>query len=332
VVTASPRTNTVSVLISRSDGTLKAPQKYAADSVADVLVREDLDGDGDRDLATANWDYAEGLGYVSVRLGRGDGTFGTQRRYATGVEGQRAIESGDFDGDGDKDLVTANQASETVSVFKNNGDGSFASARNFAAGDTGSGQDVDRSDLDGDEDEDLVVPDEDLGDDVGGVSVLMNDGNGTFGAPREYTTFQNSADAVLAKDLDGDGDRDLAAADLRRNVVDVYKNGGDGTFALRGSYPVYGEGVNTREGANALTEADFDSDGDTDIATANWGTDNVSVLVNAGDGTLGNPRVFGAGDSPHALVRARMNADSRPDLIVANLGTDDVSVLRNTTR
>jgi len=56
------------------------------------------------------------------------------------------------------------------------------------------------------------------------------------------------------------------------------------------------------------------------------------VLKNAGDGNLGNPRVFGAGVSPGAITRARMNADRKPDLVVANMDSDNVSVPLNTTQ
>ena len=158
--------------------------------------------------------------------------------------------------------------------------------------------------------------------------MLFNDGNGAFGKPHRYGGF--CPHGVLADDLDGDGDHDLAAADFCPHGVLVYENGGDGRFTYQGPYPA-------ASGPYALTEADFDDDGDTDIATANPGSwngsiDNVSVLKNAGDGNLGNPRVFGAGVSPVAITRARMNADRKPDLVVANMDSDNVSVLLNTTQ
>ncbi len=345
LVTANRYSDNVSVLIRRSDGTFRAQQKYAAgDSPEDVIVREDLDGDRDRDLAAANY----GSDDVSVRLGRGDGTFGAQIRYAAGPSGPIAIESGDLDGDGDKDLVTANSGGGhgskpnysifgNVAVFKNRGDGTFRAARNYTAGEAYEPTDVDRSDLDGDGDEDLVVSLDSTRAGDGGVAVLFNDGNGAFGSPKRYGGF--CPKGVLAHDLDGDGDPDLAAADFCEDAVTVYENGGDGRFAYQGSYPV---GEETPQGDTAstpyaLTEFDFDSDGDTDIATANPGSwngfpDNISVLENAGDGTLGNPRVFGAGVSPIAITRARMDADRKPDLVVANFYSDNVSVLRNTTQ
>ena len=323
------------MLVRRHDGTFKAPQRYSAgDTPLDVIAREDLDGDGDRDLAAANY----GSGDVSVRLGRGDGTFSAQRRYDAGSGVPTAIESGDMDGDGDKDLVTANSVFRsygTVSVFLNRGDGLFAPAREFLADRAYPAEDVDRSDLDGDGDEDLVVAMVGIRGGLGGLSVLTNDGDGAFGAPQEYEGVENGQ-AVIADDLDGDGDNDLAAADSGGENVAVYKNDGGGVFALEDRYYVFGgEGSPPADGPVGLTEADFDRDGDVDLATANANTDNVSVLTNRGDGTFGpydSARVFGAGDGPAGITRARTNADRKPDLVVANSGSDNVSVLANTTQ
>jgi hypothetical protein len=117
----------------------------------------------------------------------------------------------------------------------------------------------------------------------------------------------------------------------------VFENGGDGTFACQGEYPI-DPGQQGAIFPRDITEADFDRDGDIDVATANFGDafnpgpDNVTVLTNTGDGTLANPHALGAGDAPAAISRARMNGDRMPDLVVANSGSDDVSVLINTTQ
>ena len=343
LVTANGDGDSVSVLIRRYDGTFKAPQRYAVgDGPGDVIAREDLDGDGARDLAVANGVSDD----VSVRLGRGDGTFGAQRKYAVGYGGPLAIEVGDMDGDGDKDLVTANYGgrvespvdytpASTVSVFLNAGKGTFAPARHFIAGEAYEPEDVDRGDLDGDGDEDLVVALGATRSRDGGLAVLLNDGSGSFGAPQRYSDV-SSATAVVANDLDGDGDNDLAAADYIGDDVYVYKNQGSGAFAYDNDYNTSGpDGGPKAYGISDLTEADFDRDGDIDLASSAWNTDNISVLVNSGDGTFGphdSARVLGpVGDGPVGITRVRMNADRKPDLVVANMYSDNVSVLVNTT-
>jgi len=108
------------------------------------------------------------------------GSFGRHRGpLFPGMElgrGGNSIAQGDLDGDGDLDLATALHA---VSVFLNNGDGTFAAPAIY---DAGNGPDfLKAGDLDGDLDLDLVVANMALG--GKGISVLLNNGDGTFAAP-----------------------------------------------------------------------------------------------------------------------------------------------------
>jgi hypothetical protein len=267
----------VSVLIRRSDGTFIAPRKYAAgDGPGQVVVRN-LNGDGDQDLAIAN----VGDDTVSVLPNRGDGTFGAQRKYAAGPNGPSDIEVGDLDGDGDQNLVSANSGGGftdgrpdysilgTVSVFKNRGDGTFAAARNFTAGGAFELSRLDRSDFDGDGDLDLVVSLQFTRAGDGGLAVMFNAGDGSFGLPQRYEIW--SPESVIANDLDGDGDQDLATTGTDSYTIEVYKNRGDGTFEYSGSYYLNTEEDGAYGGQyspGSLTEADFDRDGNVDLDLA----------------------------------------------------------------
>ncbi len=70
---------------------------------------------------------------VSVLLGNGDGTFQAAVNYDTGT-GPRSIATGDFNSDGNTDLVVANTDSNNVSVLLGNGDGTFQAAVNYGTG------------------------------------------------------------------------------------------------------------------------------------------------------------------------------------------------------
>ena len=89
-------------------------------------------------------------------------------------------------------------------------------------------------------------------------------------------------------------------------------------------------------GPFSVAAADFDLDGDQDLAVANavaavLGTPNVTILRNNGVGNLSpaatSPEV--AGGIPAAIAAADLDADGDHDLAVANLGTDNVTILRN---
>jgi hypothetical protein len=112
----------------------------------------DLDDDTLPDLVTANADSDD----VSVLLGNGDGTFqpAPSSPFAVGDD-PLSVAVADLDGDTIPDLVTANLASDDVSVLLGNGDGTFQAATSFAVG-TSPGS-VAVADLDGDTLPDLVT-------------------------------------------------------------------------------------------------------------------------------------------------------------------------------
>jgi hypothetical protein len=76
----------------------------------------DLNGDGKRDVITANYSGNS----VSVLLGNGDGTFQAKSDYGMGP-GTRAVAVGDVNGDAKADTVSANYDANTISVLLNAG-------------------------------------------------------------------------------------------------------------------------------------------------------------------------------------------------------------------
>jgi hypothetical protein len=103
-----------------------------------------------------------------VRLGRGDGRFRNENTFDVGAN-PFEVAKGDFDGDGNLDLVVSNSDDDNVSVLPGVGDGRFDPAENYAVGDFPTGLAV--RDLDGVNGTDIAVAN--LGDDD--VSVLLND-------------------------------------------------------------------------------------------------------------------------------------------------------------
>ena len=93
--------------------------------------------------------------------------FGPAVNYGTGSE-PTSVFCADMDGDSDLDLAVANEASNTVSIFKNNGDGTFQISVNWAG--EINPRSVFCADLDGDSDLDLAV----ANDFSNNVSILRN--------------------------------------------------------------------------------------------------------------------------------------------------------------
>src|SRR5271165_653232 len=83
----------------------------------------------------------------------------------------------------------------------------------------------------------------------------------------------------------------------------------------------------------SIAVADFNGDGNLDIAVANRSSNDISVLLGKGNGTFAKAVNYSAGTGgpdPDSIVAADVNGDGKPDLIVADLGTHSVSVFINT--
>ena len=308
----------VSVLLGNGDGTFQNQGRYAVGLGPDAIVAGDFNGDGRTDLAVANGASSD----VSVLLGNGDGTFQTPVRYAVGTEPE-ALVAGDFNGDGCTDLAVANYGSNDVSVLLGNGDGTFQEQKTYLVGTEPKA--IVAGDFNGDGHTDLAVANNGDHD----VSVLLNKGDGT-GTFQDQMTYQvgNGPDAIVAGDFTGHGRTDLAVANDASNDVSVLLNKGDGTgtFQDQVRYAVGTEPF-------ALVAGDFNGDGHIDLAVANATSNDVSVLLNKGDGTgtFQDQVRYAAGHGPIALVAGDFTGDGRTDLAVANAlsGGSDVSVLLN---
>src|SRR5271157_3685277 len=237
---------------------------------------------------------------------------------STGTE-PGAIVAGDFKGDGRTDLAVANTGSDDVSVLLGNGDGTFKNQVPYATGFEPSA--IVAGDFTGDGRTDLAVANYGSND----VSVLLGNGDGTFQNQVRYAAGSAPV-AVVVGDFNGDGRTDLAVANYLSNDVSVLLGNGDGTFQNQARYAA-------GFGPSALVVGDFDGDGDglTDLAVANYFSNDVSVLLGNGDGTFQNQVRYAAGFGPSALVAGDFTGDGRPGLLTVNSGSNDLTLITDFT-
>jgi hypothetical protein len=269
---ANWNTDDVSILLNNGNGTFADDVLYGVGDAPICPAIGDLDGDGDLDLAVANWNSDD----ISVLLNSGDGTFSVDVLYGA-ADRPAAAAINDLDGDGDLDLAVANFGSASVSVLLNNGNGTFADDVLYGTG--ANPNSVAIGDLNGDGDLDLVLGNQTHSSGVFSVSVLINNGNGTFANDVLYGA-DNAPVAVALGDLDGDSDLDLAVANFQNSNVSILLNNGNGTFA---DDILYGTGSVPL----SVAMGDLDGDGDLDLALA-CRNDGASILLHTNGDCNGN--------------------------------------------
>ncbi len=291
----------------------------------------DFNKDGFPDLAVAN----QTDGTISILLGIGGGAFGTQfvipLPAVTTTSGAinaspSAIATGDFNNDGNIDIAVTDLANSRVIILFGDGNGAFQTPVAYATGSNPVA--LVAQDFDGDGQPDLAVVNQGDGKTPGTVSILL--GNringiqiGTFGPKTDYPVGISPSAITTAVFYIG-GFTDLAVANKGSNTVSILLGGGtngiqNGTFGAQTTFA-------TGNGPAGIAAADFNSDGNPDLAVSNQTDGTVSILLGLGNGTFLAQTAYAAGAGPVGMIAAGFTGTA-PDLAVADEAADTVAIL-----
>jgi hypothetical protein len=321
------------VFVYRNTGNPVSPaftlqSSFATSGYLSAITAGDLDGDGKPEII-----IADGRG-PSLTIYKNTGSPGTivlQKVVSFPADlGVANVSIGDLNGDGKPEIVTANNNTNSLSVFTNGstpGNFSFSSAVDWPVP---SPLSIAIADFDGDGKPDLATESS-----SGNYAAVFRNKTATNGGTISFDTDTDIPtgtypQGVAAGDLDGDGKPDLVIANSFDNTLTILQNtGSSGTISFTavglgstGNYPQY------------PVIADFDGDGLPDIAVSDFFDANVSVLHNTS--TAGNISVaanvdFYAGQGLYYLAAADLDGDGRPDIATANSNESDLALLRNTS-
>ena len=263
------------------------------------------------------------------------GRIDMQDPQQAGVPGvPNAVAVGDFDADGQDDLVVtvpgaAGQAgSAIVLLTRFQGDAYAPTATAYTMGIEPCG--VAAGEFDGQPGIDIAVVNAGSND----VRVLTNTGTGVFNPVTLATTVDVGSEprAITAADFDNDGQLDLAVANTGDSTVEILLNT-SGTRSLFSPWTtlLYPGGV---PGIFTVDPFDPDNDDDYDIGvTTVDGTVVVFANTIGATGNLGfdTPLNLPVGSGPVSLLGGQLDGVSGPELVATNLDDGTVSVLVNTS-
>jgi hypothetical protein len=333
----TPNVGTLTVYLGKGDGTLQSPTTIELTIQVTGVTIDDVNGDGKLDLvATAL--AGTGTTGINVLLGDGTGKFGAPIPGPANAGGIKAV-TGDFDGDGKKDIATT-----TGQILLGNNDGTFnlqpvALINQSFSSSGGPGViGVAAGDFNNDGNLDLAFSNQN----AVTVDIYLGKGDGTFAYSRSYAATFGS-DTLNVTDMDGDGNQDIFlgmnsgtvfAADGGSNgLFQSFLGHGDGSFAGASAYLPLGPGA---EGIPYFDVADFNGDKKPDMATIDIDNTNgpyLSVQLGNGDGTFKTQAPilltsdFNSASSVSGFLAADIDGDGNADVVFARTNNSQQSII-----
>jgi hypothetical protein len=252
----------VSIFLNNS-GNLLLPVDYYIGIEAQQILSLDIDQDGHLDIVAKS-----SQGEVALLLNNRDGSFSPPQYLSAG---NTVVTGGDFDSDGDIDLITAPGSGYLGIVLLRNQsthDKIFSPPDTFIKEANGNytRNDVLKGDFNNDGRIDLLVGSP-YGDTSSRFDFFENNGDRTFVDPVSRYFFMGTTmfGRPIVDDFSGDGIPDIANPKHSGYVVEIWHNNGTGYGGSKYNH-VPGDGT-----LYSIASSDVDRDGDRDIVVADGG-------------------------------------------------------------
>ena len=320
IIVSSRSNNIVGVLLGNGQGSFSELYSYIAneDSLLYGHALGYFNKDNVLDIAAAD------LINSGVMIFLRNSTQNLIQRNMISIENEyppQCIATGDFNKDGETDIVVGISFYDVITVFLLKYQAVFANKKTYDQGSGKHPNSITAGDFNNDQQMDLVIANS------GGdnIEILMDYQNGEFRNQINYPTGENSHPRyIVTGHFDRNNQLDIALVNYGENNLMIILNPANKNFNKSFQYSTGAE-----SSPNSLAVDDVNNDGWSDVIVTNSKTDNLGIFLGFDYTTLvmNQPIGFDRGLAPQDITVADFNEDSIWDLAIACEGIGNVTIL-----
>ncbi|MBI4600526.1 MAG: VCBS repeat-containing protein [Planctomycetes bacterium] len=293
---------------SNGNGTFKQVLRHAYATGTESSAIGDFNQDGFDDLALVS----AGAGTMRVFLSDGAVGFRSTNRppdLELGPTGATPVFliARDLDQDGFLDVVTADSASSSCTIFFGRGGEKLFESSDSITG-FGSGKDAVVTDFDKDGQPDVAI----VSSTLPKAFVYLKPGGRSPTKADFEIPLASKYGTLAVLDVNADGNLDLAGANITDDKLQVALLDASGKVTAEAAYPA---GQTPLE----AEPAHLDAGGAVDFVLPCSGTNDIWVFLNRGDGTFADGLAVPTLDKPKRVAMADLDGDARTDIVVLTI-------------
>ncbi|MEZ4907014.1 MAG: T9SS type A sorting domain-containing protein [Saprospiraceae bacterium] len=280
-------------------------------------IAADFDNDGDLDLYGIEFFYAQPNALVKMTNHCDEEPLKFTYNLKTGIEANRMMSSGDYNGDGYIDvMISIGFTESSIWYYKNDGTGSFEAIDLGIKG----VQYAENFDYDADGDIDLIVKDKGAN-----FNILVNDGNGNFTNSKSFSLSGVESEFKIA-DFDDDGLLDIVLGEDKFIDSEIFLYHNKGNFQFEEILLDIGVDYDM----NQLQICDINKDGKMDIMYVE--NKYFNLLINKGNNEFAKNQLYERSSSfgyYSAFALSDIDYDGDIDIFLCDYEKDGLIFYKN---